>query len=95
MSSNYIPALRYSFLTGLYDPVVRLTTRESLFKRSLLSQADIQTGDRVLDVGCGSGTLAMAAATSVPGSKVVGLDGDRRYCVWPEPRQIATTVNCA
>jgi len=29
---NYIPALSYDRLTFLYDPVVRLTTREAAFK---------------------------------------------------------------
>ncbi len=32
LSNSYIPALRYHWLTRFYDPIVRLTTRESTFK---------------------------------------------------------------
>jgi len=86
MASSFIPALRFSFLTGLYDPVVKLTTRESLFKRSLLNQANIQTGESVLDVGCGTGTLAVAASKLVPGAKIVGLDGDKNILLTAEAK---------
>jgi cyclopropane fatty-acyl-phospholipid synthase-like methyltransferase len=57
-STIYIPALKYRWLTRFYDPVVRVTTREATFKEALLQQASIQDGHRVLDLGCGTGTLA-------------------------------------
>lgn len=73
---QYIPALRYNWLTGLYDPVVRLTTRESVFKSALLAQARIQPGQRVLDLACGTGTLATAIKQVHPLAAVIGIDGD-------------------
>jgi hypothetical protein len=39
---RYIPALGFGWLTSLYDPVVRWTTREKAFKSELLRQADLQ-----------------------------------------------------
>jgi ribosomal protein L11 methyltransferase len=33
--------------------------------------------DRVLDIGCGSGVLAIAAARAAPGARVVATDNDR------------------
>lgn len=75
---RYIPALGFGWLTSLYDPVVRWTTREKTFKSELLRQADLHPGDRVLDVGCGTGTLAIAAARLQPAACVTGLDGDPR-----------------
>jgi len=77
MSANrYLPALRFRALTRVYDPVVRLTTREGQFKRRLLEQAAIKAGDRVLDVGCGTGTLAVQAKRDQPEAVVTGVDGD-------------------
>jgi ubiquinone/menaquinone biosynthesis C-methylase UbiE len=74
--SGYVPALRYRALTALYDPVVRVTSRESAFKRRLLEIAELKAGDRVLDLGCGTGTLAIAAGQARPGAEITGLDGD-------------------
>ncbi|AYC33896.1 methyltransferase domain-containing protein [Pseudomonas cavernae] len=43
--------------------------------RRVAAEAGIGTGERVLDVACGTGVLACAAAESVgPGGAVVGLD---------------------
>lgn len=75
---QYVPALGFSWLTGVYDPIVALATRERTFKRHLLQQAGIQDGHRVLDLACGTGTLAIWAKQDVPGAAVTGLDGDRK-----------------
>lgn len=74
--ARYLPALRFPALTGIYDPVIRLTTRESLFKRRLLEQASPGPGQRVLDLGCGTGTLALLVKQQQPAAEVVGLDAD-------------------
>jgi ubiquinone/menaquinone biosynthesis C-methylase UbiE len=74
--SRYVPALRFRFLTRVYDPAVRVTTREREFKRRLLDQAGIESGHRVLDLGCGTGTLAAMAKSRAPDAELVGLDGD-------------------
>lgn len=76
MSQRYIPALGHAWLTGLYDPVLRFTTRETTFKSQLITQADLRAGHRVLDLGCGTGTLTVQIKRSQPDAEVVGLDGD-------------------
>jgi ubiquinone/menaquinone biosynthesis C-methylase UbiE len=73
---TYVPALAFDRLTPLFDPVVRVTTREQTFKRRLLDQAAIAPGERVLDLGCGTGTLALMAKRRQPDAELVGLDGD-------------------
>lgn len=74
--SLFIPALRYDWLTSLYDPIVRLTTREATFKRRLVDLAKIQTGHHILDLGCGTGTLALLIQQTYGDSEVFGVDGD-------------------
>jgi ubiquinone/menaquinone biosynthesis C-methylase UbiE len=76
LSDSYIPALRYHWLTRIYDPIVRFTTRERTFKGALLRQADIQAGYRVLDLGCGTGTLATMVKLSHRSAEMFGLDAD-------------------
>lgn len=73
---RYVPALGYDWLTNLYDPVVALTTREHTFKQRLIRQANIRGGHRVLDLACGTGTLAIWIQRSVPDAHIVGIDGD-------------------
>lgn len=72
----YIPALRFAWLTPAYDVVVAATTRERTFKRALIEQAQLGPGQRVLDLGCGTGTLAVQMARGVPDAIVTGVDGD-------------------
>jgi ubiquinone/menaquinone biosynthesis C-methylase UbiE len=42
----------------------------------VLERAALVEGERVLDLACGTGTLALAAARSVPDLRVTGVDGD-------------------
>ena len=73
---GYLPALRFSALTRIYDPVVALTSRERRFKELLVEQAAPAPGQRILDLGCGTGTLAIQVKQREPDAEVVGLDAD-------------------
>lgn len=75
-SDFYVPALRFRALTPAYDALVRLTTRERAFKPALVAQARISPGHRVLDLGCGTGTLALLVKRQQPDAEVTGIDGD-------------------
>jgi ubiquinone/menaquinone biosynthesis C-methylase UbiE len=75
-SRGYLPALRFSALTRLYDPVVAATSREGRFKELLVEQAAPTAGQRILDLGCGTGTLAIQVKKREPGAKLAGLDAD-------------------
>ena len=74
--TRYVPALGLRSLTRFYDPVVAATTRERTFKARLLDQLGPRPGQRILDLACGTGTLARAIAAREPRVEVVGVDGD-------------------
>lgn len=74
----FIPALRHEALTPAYDVLIRLTMPELRFKQELVDVAAIDTGQRVLDVGCGTGTLLAMIAERHPDALLAGVDPDPR-----------------
>lgn len=73
---RYVPALGYHFLTPLYDTAVALLTREATWRRALVRQIAPDQRDVVVDVGCGTGTLAVMLKRASPYTTVYGLDPD-------------------
>ena len=74
----YLPATGRLPLTALYDPVIAVTVRERTFRRAVIAAALADDRpDAILDVGCGTGTLAIGLAKAAPGAAVTAVDGDR------------------
>ena len=74
---HYLPAAGHDWFLPLYDPLTRLLGVDSA-RRALLEQAALRPGYSVLDVGCGTGTLAVMIRRLHPDVEVVGLDPDPR-----------------
>jgi len=71
----FLPAAGLDFLLPLYDPMVKLLGADRARKK-LFDQASVQPHHRVLDIGCGTGTFAVAIKGWLPSVQVVGLDPD-------------------
>lgn len=74
--TKFVPALRFHAFTGIYDLVLQAVLNEQGFKRRLVRQSNLHPGHRVLDIGCGTGTLTLLVKRMHPEVTVVGLDVD-------------------
>jgi len=71
----FLPAAGHDWLLPLYDPFVKLLGGDRT-RKTLVDQADIRAGHRVLEIGCGTGTLVTLIKRLHPDVDVVGLDPD-------------------
>ena len=74
---HYIPAAGRDWLLPLYDPLQWILGGDAL-KRPLIEQAALAPGFRVLDIGCGTGSLTLLIKRLHPEVEVLGLDPDRK-----------------
>lgn len=73
---NFIPAMRFRILTPVYDTFLRVVMKEIKLKSQLIAQLDPKDDDRILDFGCGTGTLTLMIKKASPGCVVYGIDID-------------------
>ncbi len=75
-NEEFVSALGNNRFTRFYDPMVRYTTRETRFKKQIVQCAKIQEGERVVDFGCGTGTLLLKLHEKYPNAEFFGVDID-------------------
>ena len=63
------------WLLPLYDPLVRLLGIEWHHRR-LVELATFGAGERVLEIGCGTGNLTLLIKHLHPNKEIVGIDPD-------------------
>lgn len=74
---RYLPAAGVGWLLPLYDPLTRLIGVGSAHA-DLVGQAELGSAQRVLEIGCGTGNLALLVKRMSPHLDVTGLDPDPR-----------------
>lgn len=72
---DYLPAAQHDALLPAYDLMSRLLGIGAVHQ-TLIAHADLTDGDRVLEIGSGTGNLTLRAKRSRPGIDVVGIDPD-------------------
>jgi len=83
---RYLPGMDLGWLLPLYDPFTRLIGIHAAHQE-LAAQAELESARRVLEIGCGTGNLALSVKQIRPQLEVVGLD--------PDPRALARATRKA
>ncbi len=76
IASSYTPAAGYHVLTPFYDFGVAATTRERVWRDRLVHHMALAEEDVILDIGSGTGNLALAVARLGRGARYLGIDPD-------------------
>ena len=71
----FLPGMGRTWLLPLYDLFTRFARVRALHERTV-ELAGIESGQSVLDVGCGTGNLSFSVLRAVPGAVVTGHDPD-------------------
>src|SRR3546814_13064085 len=74
--SSYTPAAGYHFLTPFYEFGVAVTTRERVWRDRLVHHMALAEGDVILDIGSGTGNLALAISRHSRDVHYLGIDPD-------------------
>lgn len=72
---TFLPAAGKDWLLPFYDPIVKLMGGDAA-RKTLVEQADLRVGQRVLEVGCGTGTLLLMIKRDHKNVEAVGIDPD-------------------
>ena len=73
---TYVPALGDRRLSPLYDTTISLMTCERTWRRAFVKQIDPEPRDVILDLDCGTGTLAILLKQACPSASIYGVDPD-------------------
>lgn len=78
MAAEFVPAAGRAWLTRFYDAAIAVFAREQLLRGGVIEAIKIEGIDspRILELGCGTGSLSLALAESLKGASITGLDLD-------------------
>jgi ubiquinone/menaquinone biosynthesis C-methylase UbiE len=74
-NQKYVPALSFRWLTPIYDALIDGPMSMSRMRKDLVAQMDDLSDKKILDVGSGTGTIALMVKQAHPSAEVIGIDG--------------------
>lgn len=89
---NWIPGLRFRILTPVYDTFLHVM-KETRIKNRLVAQLNPGDTEKILDFGCGTGTLTLMIKRAGPGCDVYGIDIDPQMLAIAEKKARSNGVD--
>lgn len=74
--SSFLPALRFQTLAWAYDPLAMRIVRARRWRPALVDAIAPAPGQRILDLGCGTGSLCLLVKDRCPEAIIIGVDPD-------------------
>lgn len=78
VEEKFIPAFSYDILTPLYDSTLKLLGFGTKQREKIIDLLDLEPNERLLDVGCGTASLLVAAKSRFPNVEMTGVDIDKK-----------------
>lgn len=75
-AQSFTPAAGNPRYTKYYDTVIALLTREDRWRTAAIAQLELKPDDTVVDIGCGTASLAIRIKQHQPDARVIGVDPD-------------------
>jgi ubiquinone/menaquinone biosynthesis C-methylase UbiE len=83
---DFVPALRFDWLTGIFDPFIQWTMPEKRMRHTLMIALSPRENDKVLDFGCGTGTMLVMLKEHLPNIQAEGIDIDEKVLAIAEEK---------
>lgn len=72
----YKSALRFDALAWAYDPLAMRIVRARTWRPALVDAIAPTPGQRILDLGCGTGSVSLLLKARCPEAEIIGIDPD-------------------
>lgn len=91
---NYKPvkAFNYDFLTPFYDGILNLIGFGDQQREKIVKLLELKPGEKLLDVGCGTGSLLKAAKRLHPDNEMTGIDIDKKVLEIAKRKLVSTGI---
>ena len=83
---DFIPALGYDWLTGMYDLTIKLTMPERKFRNRLINEINPKINEEILEFGFGTGQNLILGKRKCLKSNFRGLDIDPKVKIITEKK---------